>query len=61
MGSFPYGNPLLAMGGMGLNPALLMNPNSAATLASFANAHHATSPAAALSSLAAASAAGLPK
>ncbi|KHJ99970.1 hypothetical protein OESDEN_00033 [Oesophagostomum dentatum] len=45
MGAFPYGNPLLAMGGMNLNP-LLMTPNSAA-LAQFAN------PAAALSTLAA--------
>uniref|UniRef100_A0A1I7XME7 2-Hacid_dh_C domain-containing protein n=1 Tax=Heterorhabditis bacteriophora TaxID=37862 RepID=A0A1I7XME7_HETBA len=48
MSSFPYGNPLLAMGGMNLNP-LMMTPNSAA-LAQFA---HGSSPAAALSSLAA--------
>ncbi|VDM44605.1 unnamed protein product [Toxocara canis] len=53
--SFPYSNPLLAMGNPLLNP-LMMNPSTAA-LASFANAaantHHG-SPAAALSSLAAA-------
>lgn len=34
MGGFPYGNPLLAMSGMGLNP-LMMNPGQAA-LAQFA-------------------------
>uniref|UniRef100_F1KT94 THAP-type domain-containing protein n=1 Tax=Ascaris suum TaxID=6253 RepID=F1KT94_ASCSU len=53
--SFPYSNPLLAMGNPLLNP-LMMNPSTAA-LASFASAaagtHH-NSPAAALSSLAAA-------
>ncbi|VDN59854.1 unnamed protein product [Dracunculus medinensis] len=54
--SFPYANPLLAMGNPLLNP-LMMNPSTAA-LASFANAavvgHH-NNPAATLSSLAAAS------
>ncbi|VDK48899.1 unnamed protein product [Anisakis simplex] len=53
--SFPYSNPLLAMGNPLLNP-LMMNPSTAA-LASFAsaaaNTHH-SGPAAALSSLAAA-------
>lgn len=57
--SFPYSNPLLAMGNPLLNP-LMMNPNTAA-LASFANAAAANTPhggpAAALSSLAAASSA----
>uniref|UniRef100_A0A8R1XWQ4 Uncharacterized protein n=1 Tax=Onchocerca volvulus TaxID=6282 RepID=A0A8R1XWQ4_ONCVO len=56
--SFPYSNPLLAMGNPLLNP-LMMNPSTAA-LASFANAAASTphsGPAAALSTLAAASSA----
>ncbi|MCP9266423.1 CtBP protein [Dirofilaria immitis] len=56
--SFPYSNPLLAMGNPLLNP-LMMNPSTAA-LASFANAAANTphsGPAAALSTLAAASSA----
>uniref|UniRef100_A0A158PRH6 C-terminal-binding protein 1 n=1 Tax=Brugia pahangi TaxID=6280 RepID=A0A158PRH6_BRUPA len=56
--SFPYSNPLLAMGNPLLNP-LMMNPSTAA-LASFANAaanSPHSGPAAALSTLAAASSA----
>ncbi|VDK37097.1 unnamed protein product [Gongylonema pulchrum] len=57
--SFPYSNPLLAMGNPLLNP-LMMNPSTAA-LATFANAAAANTPhaapSAALSSLAAASSA----